>query len=126
VVGDFNSIRRIDERRNAGIEVDHKREMRSFNNFIEITELVDIPMLGRKFTLYKPNGLIKSRIDHILVSREWLIMWPHSKYHVLDKSVSDQCALVLKIVSTDWGLKPFRSLDIWQKDGRFLDFVRAK
>lgn len=72
VVGNFNSIRRICERRNAGNDIDHSREMRRFNNFIENTELVDISMMGRKFTWYKPNNLIKSRIDRILVSREWL------------------------------------------------------
>jgi len=26
----------------------------------------------------------------------------------------------------DWGLKPFRSLDIWKNDDKFMDFVRVK
>jgi len=70
VVGDFKSIRRSGERSNAMNEVDHKREMRRFNEFIENTELVDIPMMRRKYTWYKPNDLIKSIIDCILVSKE--------------------------------------------------------
>jgi len=100
--------------------------MRRFNNFIEKNELVDIPMMGRKFTLYKPKGLINSRIDCILVSREWLDKWPNSKHLILDISVSDHCALVLKTDNTNWGPKPFRSLDIWQKDGRFMESVSVK
>ena len=38
--------------------------------FIKKVGLFDIPR--RKFTWYKPNGTIKSRIDRFLVSREWL------------------------------------------------------
>jgi len=45
VVGDFNSIRSPSERRNAGCDVDHKREMKRFNDFIESYELVDISMM---------------------------------------------------------------------------------
>jgi len=83
-------------------------------------------MVGRKFTWYKPNGTVKSRIDRILVSREWLDIWPNSKPLALSRKVSDHGALVLKVSLMDWRPKPFRSLDVWQKDNRFLDFVRSK
>jgi len=112
VVGDFNSTRRSGEGRNVGDGGDHRRKMRRFNDFIENSELVDISVVGRKYTWYKPNGLIKSIIDRILVSREWLDKWSDSKCHVLDRSVSNHCALVLKTDITDWGLKLFRSLVI--------------
>jgi len=125
VVGDFNSIRCPGERRSVGCDVDHRSEMRRFNAFIESSE-VDLPMLGRKFTRYKANGLIKSRIDRFLVSREWLDRWPVSKYWVLDRVVSDHCALVLDTVTVDWGLKPFRCLDVRHKDSRFREFVRNR
>jgi len=58
-------------------------------------------MVERKFTWYKPNGTIKSIIDRILVSREWLDVWPNSKQLVLSRSVSDDCSLVLKVSSVD-------------------------
>jgi len=35
VVGDFNSIKRLRERRNARNDVDYSKEMRRFNDFIE-------------------------------------------------------------------------------------------
>ena len=38
---------------------DYSREMREFNDFIDKSELVDIPMVDRKFTWYRPNGSIK-------------------------------------------------------------------
>jgi len=101
VVLDFNSIRRAGEGRNAGVDGDHRREMRRFNDFIESSKLLDIPIVRRKYTRYKPNGLIKSRIDWILVSKEWLDKWPDSRYRVVDRSVSNHCALVLNTTITD-------------------------
>jgi len=101
VVWDFNSIRRKEERKSVVSVSDYSRETRGFNGFIENTELLDIPTVGRKLTWYKPNGTVKSKIDMILVSREWLDVWPNSKQLVLSISVSDHCALVLKTVSVD-------------------------
>jgi len=101
VVGDFNSIRRVGERRNVGLDGDHRREMKRFNDFIEGSELFDILMARRKYTWYKPNGMIKSRIDRILVSKEWLDKWPDNRYQDADRSMSDHCALVLNRTNTD-------------------------
>ena len=102
----------------------YSREIKGFNDFIEREELVDIPLVGRKFTWFKPNGLVKSRIDRVLVSKEWLEFWPNNQQFVLSRSISDHCAVILKEVSEDWGPKPFRCLDVWQKDRRFKEFVR--
>jgi len=33
---------------------------------------------------------------------------------------------VLKDTSVDWDPKPFRSLDVWQSDGRFNVFIHGK
>ena len=76
--------------------------MREFNEFIEKAELMDIPMVGRKFTWYKPNGTAKSRIDRVLVSKEWMEEWLNSKQIVLSRSVSDHCVLVIKDSCPDW------------------------
>ncbi len=70
VIGDFNSVRRQEERKSMISVTDYSREIKGFNEFIEKSELVDIPLVGRKFTWYKPNGLVKSRIDRVLVSKE--------------------------------------------------------
>ena len=106
VVGDFNSIRRLGERRSVNINTSYSTEKRRFNNFIEKMELLDIPMVGRKFTWYRPNGATKCRIDRILVLREWLKRWLYSVQNVLGRVVSDHCAFVLNTSSTDWAPKP--------------------
>jgi len=70
VIGDFNSIRRQEERKNVISYTYYSREIKGFNDFIERAELVDIPLVGRKFTWFKPNGLVKSIIDRVLVLLE--------------------------------------------------------
>jgi len=59
------------------------------------------------------------------VSKEWLDLWPNSQQFVLSRTISDHCAVVLKEVSVDWGPKPFRCLDVWQRDSGFKEFVRS-
>jgi len=126
VAGDFNSIIRVGERRGQNYNVNYRSEMRSFNKFIEDSSLVDIPLVGRKFTWYKPNRTVKSIIDRILVSLEWLEKWSGSKLYAEGRSVWDHCALILKEMNIDWGPKLFRCLDVWQKDVRFKELVRNK
>jgi len=127
-LGDFNSIRNERERRgiNSPNGNGNKRELQGFNNFIDNMELVDIPCIGRKYTWYRPNGKAKSRLGRFLVSFEWLQQWTGSKQYVIDRQISDHCALVLKSNVVDWGPKPFKFLDIWQEDKEFENFIKSK
>jgi len=70
---------------------DYSKENWEFNNFIERSELLDIPMIGRKFTWYKSDGSVKSRIDRVMISKDWLKIWPNSKHFVYSRSVSSHC-----------------------------------
>ena len=128
ILGDFNSIRNERERRgiNSSNGNGYKKELQEFNSFIDNMELVDIPCIGRKYSWYRPNGKAKSRLDRFSISFEWLQHWPGSKQYVLDRQVSDHCALVLKSNVVDWGPKPFRFLDIWQEDKEFKIFIKSK
>jgi len=72
MVGDFNAIRNKEERRGVSLRGCQTNDIREFNAFIQNVDLLNIPMVGRKFTWYKANGTAKSRLDRILVSQEWL------------------------------------------------------
>jgi len=48
IIGDFNSIKRQEERKSVMSESDYSREIKGFNEFIESSELADIPLVGRK------------------------------------------------------------------------------
>lgn len=65
---------RLEERRGlseAGMQ--DRREMEDFNSFIYAMELSDIPILGRRFTWFRPNGQALSRLDRFLVTTEWVL-----------------------------------------------------
>lgn len=72
ILGHFNAIQSIEERKGVGSQTNYGSEISKFNLFIRQTGLLDIPMISRKYMWYKPNGTCKSRINRILVSREWL------------------------------------------------------
>ncbi|XP_068486341.1 uncharacterized protein [Phaseolus vulgaris] len=124
--GDFNVVRRADERKGIRGHSSQRKEMEGFNNFIEANGWVDIPCVGKKFTWFKANGTAKSRLDRFLVSEEWLQVWPAAKQYVQQRVVSDHCALVLKSCIKDWGPKPFRTFDVWLKEPGFTAMVKGK
>ncbi|GAU29496.1 hypothetical protein TSUD_360410 [Trifolium subterraneum] len=68
VVGDFNAVGRLEERIgvNSADVVSTPTEVVEFRNFMEDLELVDIPLLGRRFTWYQANGRA-ARIGELVV-----------------------------------------------------------
>jgi len=124
VIGDFNSVRNVSERKGMNNGKVNMCELARFSEFIESCSLKEIPVVGRKYTWYRPNGTARSRLDRALVSDEWLLQWPGSKQYVLSRQVSDHCALVVKNSTIDWGPKPFRTFDVWQQADRFKEVVK--
>jgi len=125
ILGDFNAVRKHNERKGINPSGNTtRREIQGFNNFIETMELLDVLLIGGKYTWYKENGMAKSRMDRILVSTEWLEHWPDSRQYIMGRQVSDHCALMLKPVTIDWGPKPFKTLNIWKSDPTFKKTVK--
>jgi len=101
-------------------------ELIGFNSFIHSIFLLELPLVGKRFMWFKPDGTTKSRIDRVLVNEDWLQLCPMSKQYVLQREVSDHCALVVKSVEKDWGPKPFRTIDAWFLDKGFSRMVQDK
>ncbi|XP_057447160.1 uncharacterized protein LOC130738983 [Lotus japonicus] len=97
--------------------------MEDFNSFIEEAELIDLPLLRRKFTWMRPGGQSMSRIDRVLISARWYDCWPGSKLEALNRDVSDHCPILLRSSIINWGPKPFRVLNFWFEDPGFKRFV---
>ncbi|KAL8529587.1 hypothetical protein ACS0TY_006859 [Phlomoides rotata] len=121
VMGDFNSIRISDERIGSGGEA-NRRDIQLFDDFIMTSGLFDLPLQGRKFTWYKPDGTCKSKLDRILVNEEWLRWRPDLKLKSLGRSFSDHCPLFLKTSIVDWGPKPFKFFNVLITHPDFKDF----
>ncbi|GKV49692.1 hypothetical protein SLEP1_g56430 [Rubroshorea leprosula] len=110
LMGDFNSIKNEEERVGRS---GSRCEIRNFADFIREAGLVDLSLIGRKFTWYQANGSSMSRLDRFLLSKEWLNNWGDLKQKGLNRTVSDHCPLLLKNEVQDWGSKPFRRFDAW-------------
>jgi hypothetical protein len=93
--------------------------MWEFDEFLENLELMDLPLTGRNFTWFHPNGVTMSRLDRILVSSSWCEIWGDPFVRVLDRDVADHCPLVLNCSSVDWGPKPFRFNNFWLQNREF-------
>ena len=76
ICGDFNAIRSRRERKGASsrgeMSSGYTYEINGFNRFIKSNMLLDLPIVGKKYTWFKANGLAKSRLDRILVIEGWL------------------------------------------------------
>lgn len=114
----------MQERRGESSRVNYgRRYLEDFNLFINHMELQDIPIQGKRFTWFQPNGKFMSRLDRFLLSHDWLLQWPDSSQQVLDREFSDHCPVLLRCSVKDWGPKPFKTLNCWHLDPRFKDFV---
>ncbi|GAU36760.1 hypothetical protein TSUD_213250 [Trifolium subterraneum] len=72
-------------------------EIREFRNFIEELELVDLPLVGRR--------------------------WGNGSPSVLPRDISDHCPLILKYNHGDWGPKPFRFNNFWLENNNLKVMV---
>ncbi|KAK2407515.1 hypothetical protein QL285_043126 [Trifolium repens] len=115
VLGDFNAVLHRNERKGVNFVAGSSSlaELTEFGEFVAEMELVDLLVLGRRFTWFHPNGVSMSRIDRVLVSEDWLMAWGNPSLWVLPRSVSDHCPLLVRYNSVDWGPRPFRFNNYW-------------
>ncbi|KAK8327880.1 hypothetical protein V6Z11_A11G212100 [Gossypium hirsutum] len=118
--GDFNAIRNKSERSNC---VGLLRGSKDFLNFIKKCNLVDLPLLGRKFTWHDPDNK-KSQLDRFLVDEVWLEKIEDFQQQGLNLSVSDHIPILLSHGSTDWGPRPFKFFNAWVKNKEYMSIIR--
>jgi hypothetical protein len=115
ILGDFNAVRNCDERKgvNQFSGASSSVETVEFGKFVSDMDVVDLPILGRRFTWFHPNGISMSRIDRVFLSADWLDIWAGPTLWVLPRTVSDHCPLVVRYNCVDWGPRPFRFNNHW-------------
>ncbi|XP_071727580.1 uncharacterized protein [Rutidosis leptorrhynchoides] len=110
ICGDFNEVWDQTKRQNC---VFIKRRASLFNDFIERMQLIEIPLLGKKFTRISDDRSKLSILDRFLVSDDFLRMWGDISTLALDRSLSDHCPIILRDKNDDFGSKPFKFFDMW-------------
>ncbi|CAM8969112.1 unnamed protein product [Rhodiola kirilowii] len=119
VGGDFNSVLIEEERRGFKF---CERDALLFQDFIRAMGLVDIPLIGKRFTWSNRNGA--SRLDRFLVTPGILSLWPKLEQKGLDKGPSDHSAIALMEEEKVWGAKPFRVLNVWLEHPQAKELIR--
>ncbi|XP_071704363.1 uncharacterized protein [Rutidosis leptorrhynchoides] len=125
ICGDFE-VRDQSERLNR-VFVESKASL--FNDFIERMQLIEIPLLGKKFTRISDNRMKLSKLDRFLVSENFTHTWGDLSVIALDRNTSDHCLIALRNNNVDFGPKPDKmknvkeALRVWSKTQfRSLDF----
>ncbi|KAL4313311.1 hypothetical protein GQ457_01G010320 [Hibiscus cannabinus] len=106
VGGDFNAVRSKKERRGQG---DRDAGIQEFNLFIDKCNLVEVPLVGRKFTWIGP-GKRRSKLDRFLVDAAWFQTKDDLTLSGLNRNVSDHIPILLASWCINWGPKPSNSL----------------
>jgi exonuclease III len=123
VGGDFNILCSVKEK-NKPCALPHSSEV--FNSVINTLGLREIHMAGGRFTWSnKRNDPTLEKLDRILMSPEWELLFPLVSIKKLVKDASDHCPLVLdsgenSIIKKQNGFK----FDVgWLKNDDFLPIV---
>ncbi|XP_071729213.1 uncharacterized protein [Rutidosis leptorrhynchoides] len=110
IFGDFNEVRNPSERMNCEF---NQIWSDKFNNFINQTGLIDLPLGGKKFTRICEKRMKFSRLDRFLISDDILKIWPNISSKTLDRDLSDHCPIILRNNFFDSGPKPIRVFNTW-------------
>ncbi|GJW53439.1 RNA-directed DNA polymerase, eukaryota [Tanacetum coccineum] len=122
LIGYFNEVRFESER--MGTEFD-PRGAYEFNDFIHSSGLIDMPLVGKRFTRMDNLGSKHSKIDRFLVSHHVINKWPTSHVIALPREFSDHTPLILLNTTHDFGPIPFRLYNSWMDHPKFADPIQA-
>ncbi|XVF41627.1 hypothetical protein PTKIN_Ptkin01aG0294700 [Pterospermum kingtungense] len=96
-------------------------------DFISGADLVDLPLLGGKFT-WSNNRERPTfcRLDRFLISTGFISKFPDVCQKVLPKSLSNHNPLLLEENKTDWGAKPFKFFTHWMDKEGFPKMLKER
>lgn len=109
IVRDVNIVSFSSERKKA-TNVDSevcRGKIRDFNQFIEYLNLIELLLLGSKFTWFRPNGSALSFLDCFLVLGRWLEKSAGISQWALNRDVFDHCPIVIRYSDLNRGPKLF-------------------
>ncbi|GKB67201.1 RNA-directed DNA polymerase, eukaryota, partial [Tanacetum coccineum] len=119
-MGDFNEVRRMEERWGS---IFNASGARVFNNFISNAGLIDLQLEGFSFTWAHPSASKMSKLDRFLVSDGFISSFPRTSAVCLDRHLSDHRPILLREVFSDFGAIPFRFYHSWFSFQGFDQFV---
>ena len=121
-VGDFNVITSVEEK--LGAVPYNMRNSMDFIADIEACGLLDIGFSGNKFRWSNKRGInhrIRKRLDRAMINDSWLEKMPQTTITHLSSTVSDDCPLLIEMVSTTtYHTMYFKFLNCWVDNPHFM------
>lgn len=106
ILGDFNLILQAADKNNARL---NRRLMGWFRRLVDDLELHEVHLNGKAFTWSNARERpTLERIDRVLVSTDWELLFPSCFLRVLPSTASDHCPLLLSTVFLFDAKKMFR------------------
>nr|GME19992.1 uncharacterized protein LOC109164037 [Ipomoea batatas] len=126
VVGDFNCLLNVDEKR-GGLPYPH-RKTTDFRECVSTCDLIDSSAYGSSFTWWngrRKESAIWMRLDRFLYTSAWELIFKTSVQH-LSRTSSDHCPLLVtsQALSVQHISKHFIFLNVWTKHEDFLRVVK--
>lgn len=121
-MGDFNVVRRPDER----IEGFDASAADDFNSCITDINMQEMMTKGFWYTWTNKRGGLgnnKSRLDRVLVNGVWLDLFKDSEVVGHAPGIYDHCALVLTVLPPKFRACPFKFFNFWMADARFKELL---
>lgn len=125
VVGDFNFVTSMEERKGRSLDGNYSQDIAEFNSFIVEMEFIDVVVSGRKFSWFFSDGVSMSRLDRFLITDGLLSLWNVSGKWIGDRDISDHCPIWLIRSIKDSGPKPFLFINGLLKHSDFRPFVSS-
>lgn len=121
--GDFNAVRAPEERLGAS---SFSRQMLQFSEWIEESELVDLPLCEALYTWSNnQDKRVYSRLDQFLFTEDWLDMSEVVIQEVLPKMTSEHNPIILRQDSNLSLPCPFRFELMWLEIPGFIDRIKS-
>ncbi|GJV84911.1 RNA-directed DNA polymerase, eukaryota [Tanacetum coccineum] len=120
LLGDFNEVRSINERYGT---LFNPHGAKSFNDFISIAGLVDLPMEGYSYNWAHKSASKMSKLDMFLTSEGLLTIFPSLSALCLDRHLSDHRPILMRELNVDYGPIPFRIFHSWFHKNGFDNMV---
>ncbi|XP_023766956.1 uncharacterized protein LOC111915534 [Lactuca sativa] len=121
VFGDFNVVRRQEERINSMF---CQSSANYFNKFIELSGFHEPKMGGFRFTYFQKSRAKHTKLDRFLVCSEFS-KFPHISVTALPRDKSDHCPILLSQSRAKFGPLPFNLFNSWLT-GQGFDEVVSK
>ncbi|XP_071700307.1 uncharacterized protein [Rutidosis leptorrhynchoides] len=112
ICGDFNEVRDQSKRQNC---VFLDRRAKWFNEFINKTHLIEVPLCGKRFTRICDNTFKFSKLDGFLIFEKFNHVWGDLSVFALERKISDHSPIILRDKDINFGPKPIKIFDKWIK-----------